>query len=204
MTAFPSLYVYALTFAISACQSPVAPVSSSSQAATPPAIAASAHEPPPAPVSVQPKSPVAEPAAPSNIRPSGGPQIEAERQARIFVLGTAADQKKSGAQLIGCDDVLLPKTITLRPDLLTGQLIQALTEVIKAQGMPLNVRSVNRDNDRWTVDLHGQLTLAGVCDSPRKKIPLEKTAEEFGTVEFHLNGDAVKWRCLGNESGECH
>jgi hypothetical protein len=67
----------------------------------------------------------------------------------------------------------------------------------------LSVTSVNVVGNAAVVALAGQLTIAGVCESPRLTAQVEETAKANGPkdVEVRLNGDAAAWENIGNERG---
>jgi hypothetical protein len=67
----------------------------------------------------------------------------------------------------------------------------------------LQVEKAEIINGAATVYLTGQLSLGGVCDSPRVKAQLEKTALQFSTVKsvkFFVNNKPLEQ--LLSEKGE--
>ena len=62
----------------------------------------------------------------------------------------------------------------------------------------------SRDGITTEVWLHGTMNPGGVCDVPRMKEQVERTALRFAPkVAVYLNGSQKNWRCFSDQSGQC-
>jgi hypothetical protein len=105
--------------------------------------------------------------------------------------------------LIGCNDSLVPVTVTIPPT--TAPLRAAMDALLAVRSSyyggtglynalhqsTLQVESVTIQNRQAIVRLTGQLVLGGVCDIPRVDAQLRSTATQFATVDtsaIYING----------------
>ena len=104
------------------------------------------------------------------------------------------DNGRTGRK-IGCEDTLVPVTRTIRKT--TAPLTSALTELLVTpqhpaenpklenfwKGRNLRVRSVAIRNNTATINLSGEVFVAGICDIPRIEAQIEETARQFPNVK---------------------
>jgi hypothetical protein len=123
----------------------------------------------------------------------------------------------SGAEIIGCNDYLVPVTVNIpngspeaRASATMNKLLSLTEEDVSAFGYQSAINpsmlkaSVERKADgKLVIDLKGTLTVAGVCGVPRLMSQIERTAAQFGRVSILVNGSEAEWRCFGDESGRC-
>ncbi len=116
------------------------------------------------------------------------------------------DLEDNGANgpLIGCGDSLdslnLTETTTMQP--IEAAITALVTETAQTVGglynvfyqSNLTVNSATISGSTASIDLSGQLMLAGVCDNPRVEETIKATAMQFAgvtTVNVTLNGDTL-------------
>ncbi|HEV7681398.1 MAG TPA: GerMN domain-containing protein [Pyrinomonadaceae bacterium] len=104
------------------------------------------------------------------------------------------DNGKTGKK-IGCDDSLIAVTRDIKKT--TSPLTAAIGELLLTpqhpegspnlenfwKGKNLKVRSVSLVNGTATIQLSGEVFVAGVCDEPRIQSQIEATARQFPTVK---------------------
>ncbi len=113
---------------------------------------------------------------------------------------------------IGCNDSAFAMPITIRGEIPEVDQPEAVLDFLLRQEQfegPLNglsldntlanselsIRRVQVKDGTAEVDLKGQLSLAGVCDSPRVSAQLEKTLLQFPAidrVEIRINGELLE------------
>lgn len=82
--------------------------------------------------------------------------------------------------------------------------LSGLTNALYQNNFTLN--SVTITGSHAVIDLSGNITQDGACDSPRIQEQMKRTILQFPTVstyEIKLNGNANNWNCLFNQSGSC-
>lgn len=131
-------------------------------------------------------------------------------EVKIFLIALN-DNGKSGEK-IGCEDsvVFVSRPITPTQAPLKASIEQLLS--IKDQNvdqfynslyqseLKLDKASIDEDG-KATINLSGNMSLGGVCDNPRFKAQLEKTAMQFKTVnnvEIFINGTDLDTLLFGN------
>jgi LysM repeat protein len=93
---------------------------------------------------------------------------------------------------IGCADSIVPVEVQIEPT--AAPLRASLEQLFAAQGddyglynvferSQLSVEGINIVEGEATIQLSGQLSIGGVCDTPRVEEQLERTARQFGTVD---------------------
>jgi len=112
---------------------------------------------------------------------------------KIYLVAVG-DDGKTGRK-IGCGDSLVPATRTIKKTAapLTAAIRELLITPEQAGGTPklenfwkgrnLRVQSVSVRNKTATIQLSGELFVAGVCDTPRIQGQIEETARQFPTVK---------------------
>ena len=134
--------------------------------------------------------------------PSAGLAPTAGAEVLLFV--TSSETPSAGAVKVGCDSYLAPIRVRVAGDDKRTQLENAMKRLVAEAGEKVTVSGVLAQPDgSFVVDLRGPFDFGGVCDVPRKLGRFEQTAKGFGTVRFTLDGSASKYRCLGDESGNC-
>ena len=132
----------------------------------------------------------------------GEPQIQ---QVTVYLVAIG-DEGASG-ELFGCDDSLVPITreIPVGVDPIQG----ALEELLSIPGpdfgesglstafyaWDVTVDSVSVEDGLATVQMSGDIAIAGVCEEPRIEYQLERTVLEFpevDEVEIFINGEALE------------
>ena len=115
------------------------------------------------------------------------------------------DEGQSG-DLIGCNDSIVPITRTIPGDV--DPIVGALEELLSIPGPDfgesglstafyawnVTVDSVTVENGKATVQMSGDIQIAGVCEEPRIRAQLEETVLAFATVdqvEFFINGQSL-------------
>lgn len=111
---------------------------------------------------------------------------------KIYLVAVG-DDGKSGRK-IGCGDSLVATTRTIKKTAapLTAAIRELLVTPEKTEGKPrlenfwkgrnLKVKSVSVRNRTATIQLSGEVFVAGVCDVPRIQGQIEETARQFPTV----------------------
>jgi hypothetical protein len=111
---------------------------------------------------------------------------------------------KPNAVKVGCDDFLVPKMVKLTKTEKKDQLEEALTMLFAEMKEKLTPKVTTvKEGESYAVNITGSLKFGGTCDVPRKVGMITNTAEQFGKIQYSLNGSASAWRCLGDESGKC-
>jgi LysM repeat protein len=93
---------------------------------------------------------------------------------------------------IGCADSIVPVEVQIEPT--AAPLRASLEQLFAAQGddyglynvferSQLSVEGINIVDGQATIQLSGQLSIGGVCDTPRVEEQLERTARQFDTVD---------------------
>lgn len=135
-----------------------------------------------------------QPPAPSPTQPAGN--LFTETQIYLIAAGTGGN--------VGCGDSVVPYTVSIQPTVapLTAALNQLFALNTQAYGYynalgssNLTVAGIDIENGVATVDLTGQLMLAGVCDNPRVEAQLRQTALQYHTiddVQFFINGQPLE------------
>jgi LysM repeat protein len=93
---------------------------------------------------------------------------------------------------IGCADSIVPVEVQIEPT--AAPLRASLEQLFAAQGddyglynvferSQLSVEGINIVDGQATIQLSGQLSIGGVCDTPRVEEQLERTARQFETVD---------------------
>ena len=112
---------------------------------------------------------------------------------KIYLVAVG-DDGKSGRK-IGCGDSLVATTRTIKKTAapLTAAIRELLVTPEKTEGTPrlenfwkgrnLKVKSVLIRNTTATIQLSGEVFVAGVCDVPRIQGQIEETARQFPTVK---------------------
>ncbi len=115
------------------------------------------------------------------------------------------DEGRTGMQ-IGCGDRLVPVEVQIEPTLAVlraamESLVNLDDRFYEESGLynalyrsNLSVDELTLENGTATIQLSGQLSLGGVCDTPRFKGQLQQTALQFYTVdnvEIFINGEAL-------------
>jgi len=104
------------------------------------------------------------------------------------------DNGKAGKK-IGCEDSVVPVTRTIRKT--TAPLTAALNELLTApgesngnpkldnfwKGRNLKLRSASISGNTATINITGEIFVAGVCDMPRIESQIEETARQFQNVK---------------------
>lgn len=105
---------------------------------------------------------------------------------------------------VGCGDSVVPYTVSIQPTVapLTAALNQLFALNTQAFGYynalgssNLSVAGIDIENGVATVELTGQLMLAGVCDNPRVEAQLRQTALQYHTIDdvnFFINGQPLE------------
>ncbi len=122
-----------------------------------------------------------------------GEGAELFERANVYLIALE-DAGKSGEE-IGCGDSVIPVEVTFEPTVapLTAALEQLLAIEEEEYGQSglynalyrsdLTVESVEIVEGRAEIRLSGTLSVGGVCDAPRIRAQLEKTALQFATVD---------------------
>ena len=112
---------------------------------------------------------------------------------KIYLVAVGDDGK--GGRKIGCGDSLVPVTRTIKKT--AAPLTAAVSELLKTsqqtegtprlenfwKGRNLKVKSVSIRNQTATIQLSGEVFVAGVCDGPRIQGQIEETARQFPSVK---------------------
>lgn len=124
----------------------------------------------------------------------------------------------SGAEIVGCNDYLVPVTVNIsgetpeaRAEAALHKLLSLTEEDLSKFGyqsglLPSSLKAsvAQKAAGNLVIDLKGTLTAGGVCAVPRIKSQIERTASQFGRVAILVNGSEAEWRCFGDESGRCN
>ena len=128
------------------------------------------------------------------------------RFTRTNIYLVALEDGGSTGMQIGCGDRLIPVERQIEPTLAVlraamESLVNLDERFYGASGLynalhrsNLSVNNVTLDNGTATVQLSGQVSLGGVCDTPRFKGQLRQTALQFYTVddvEIFINGEPL-------------
>jgi spore germination protein GerM len=145
-------------------------------------------------------------ASPANAQ--AGPVTRSSKTTQIKVYLVAAGDNGKNGKKIGCDDSLVSVSRTIPPT--AAPLRAALDELLSMpeefdnggqqlgnswKGSDLRVKSVSLTNGKATIQITGQLSIAGVCDEPRITEQIEATARQFPTVKrvsVFINGTPLK------------
>ncbi len=107
--------------------------------------------------------------------------------------------------LVGCGDSVVPFTVSIEPTV--APLTAALESLLSIRqrdyagfynslgNANLQLAGVNIQNGLATINLTGELNLAGVCDDPRVVAQIEQTALQYSTVndvDIFLNGQPLQ------------
>lgn len=93
---------------------------------------------------------------------------------------------------VGCGDSTVPYTVSIEPTVapLTAALNQLFTIGEQSYGYynalansNLTVRDIDIDDGTATIDLVGNLSVAGVCDAPRVEAQIRQTALQYFTID---------------------
>lgn len=123
----------------------------------------------------------------------------------------------SGAEIIGCNDYLVPVQVKVGGDTPEARAEAALTKLLSLTAKDLaafgyesgfapsvlKVTVERKAGGKLVIDLKGKLSAAGTCSVPRMKAQIERTAAQFGQFTILVNGSEAAWRCFGDESGNC-
>ncbi len=123
----------------------------------------------------------------------------------------------TGAEIIGCNDYLVPAAVKVRGESPEARAEAALNKLLSLtdkelasfgyesgfEPSALKATVDRKASGRLVIDLKGTLTAAGVCTVPRMKSQIERTAAQFGQFGILVNGSEAQWRCFGDESGNC-
>lgn len=93
---------------------------------------------------------------------------------------------------VGCGDSTVPFTVSIEPTV--APLTAALNQMFSIGTQPygyynalgnsnLSVRGIDIENSVATIDLIGDLSIAGVCDEPRIEAQIRQTALQYFTIE---------------------
>ena len=201
-----SLASLAILSACGSTQKAVSPVSPSASSST---TVSTIVNPAPSDNSNQPKP----------IAPGISVSSESFSSYKIFLV--ALEDKGKSGKAIGCDDSVVAvegkaaDTVLVRTD---DRIKEALTELFSLKSATygesgldnalaasdLKVDSIYLDQSgKATVKLSGQLSLGGVCDSPRVEAQIEQTVRQFPEVKdatISLNGQTLQSQL--SEKGE--
>lgn len=115
----------------------------------------------------------------------------------------------------GCDDFLVPYKSKTQEEVNLKTALDGLfaqKDTLLPNGVTLHNSlagskvgiGVAEERNKTTVDLVGEIKIAGVCDTPRVRQQIEKTVEYYNPDALILyNGEDSAWRCLGDTSGLC-
>ncbi|NUQ73765.1 MAG: hypothetical protein HUU21_09435 [Polyangiaceae bacterium] len=123
-----------------------------------------------------------------------------------------------GAEIVGCNDYLVPVTVNLNGESPEARAEAALNKLFSFtendlaelgyqsgfSPSALQATAARAADGSLAVNLKGTLTVTGVCAVPRMKSQIERTLSQFGRVSISVNGSESEWRCLGDESGRCN
>jgi hypothetical protein len=121
--------------------------------------------------------------------------VAAQRRQQVKVYLVAVGDNGQAGKKIGCEDSLVPVTRLIRKT--AAPLKAALEELLATpaetgenpklqnfwKGRNLKVRSVSIRRSTATIQLSGEVHVAGVCDQPRIESQIEETALQFPTVK---------------------
>jgi hypothetical protein len=122
-------------------------------------------------------------------------EASGERTQAIKVYLVAVGDDGSKGKKMGCGDSLVPVTRTIKKT--AAPLTAALRELLLTpqqsdetpklenfwKGRRLAVKAVSIRNNTATIQISGELFVAGVCDIPRIQAQIEETAKQFPNVK---------------------
>lgn len=122
--------------------------------------------------------------------------------ANVYLVRTNPEPTIANAESIGCGDVLVPLTIPVRRNDLTGTL-SALFQQSDTLGLQnvlyrdeaLRIDSVRTARALARIYISGDLTIGGVCDHPRIIGQLQATARSASTADslaFFIGGEPLE------------
>jgi hypothetical protein len=142
----------------------------------------------------KPISPIPGAGSPTQTQTTQSPTSTGTTQVNIYLI--ALEDNGQTGEKIGCGDSVIPvkRTISATKTPLQAAYKELLSIKTRDYGQSgfynslyssaLTFKSANIDaRGKATVQLTGQVSLGGVCDSPRFKAQLEKTAMQFPTVK---------------------